>query len=222
MSRRILVVHADSLVRRALERTLVDAGFAVTPVATFEEARDILESDPPDLLVADVRLGEYNGLHLALRRRSDVPTPTIITHVMPDVVFERAAADAGATFLSDPLNNPQFLPSVRRALGVTGGPFPVLRRWTRKRAAQPIPVRVGDTDVSIVDVSYGGLQLAVDGTAALPRNFELRLPDSGVTVPVKWVWSSSQGAGGEVADDVPEWRSFVDSIESIGRGAGGA
>jgi len=74
-------------------------GFQVTTTESFKEATHSLRT-PPKLLIADIRLGEFNGLHLVLRGRSARPDmAAIVTSTIDDPVH-RAEADAmGATFI---------------------------------------------------------------------------------------------------------------------------
>jgi len=88
----------------------------VLAVSSFQYAKHSLNVDPPDLLVADVRLEAFNGLHLAARSRIDNPgLPVIITNISPDTVLESQARDLGAIYIVNPLENPEFLQYVRAA-----------------------------------------------------------------------------------------------------------
>lgn len=114
---RILLVNADPFALRRLEAFLVARGYSVIPATTFETASKLLRDASPDMVVAGVRLGAFNGLHLAARSRSLRPSrPTIIIHPSPDPVLDVQARGLGATFIADPLENPEFLPQVRAAL----------------------------------------------------------------------------------------------------------
>ena len=71
--RRILVVTADAQKRRNLAAWLSAEGYEVVLVSTFTAGKAQL-ADHPDLVIADVRLGAYNGLHLAIHaRRAGIP-----------------------------------------------------------------------------------------------------------------------------------------------------
>ena len=69
----ILVVDSDPATRLFVSTTLGVAGYDVTATDSFYEARHHLEAACPALLIADIRLGEFNGLHLALHRSLDHP-----------------------------------------------------------------------------------------------------------------------------------------------------
>jgi DNA-binding response OmpR family regulator len=64
----------------------------------------------PDVVVADVRLGEYNGLQLAVQARALDPVPAIIvTSGFDDPVLKAEAERLGATFLMKPLEPAKLL-----------------------------------------------------------------------------------------------------------------
>lgn len=102
----ILVVAPSPSLATKLVRLLGDASQLVV-VTTFAAAKVHLDS-PPDLLITEVKLGEYNGLHLALRARA-AGIPSI---VLGDPVFEREAEQLGATYLSPGRLGTAELPSI--------------------------------------------------------------------------------------------------------------
>jgi DNA-binding NtrC family response regulator len=113
----VVLVHTDPDVLHRAEALLYDAGYAVVSASSFHAARKAIDSVDPDLLIADVRLDDFNGLHLAILSRLERPlTPVIITHTCPDSMLENEARRCEAAFVVDPLANPDFLPSVRSAL----------------------------------------------------------------------------------------------------------
>ena len=65
----IIVVNADPRNLRLTEAMLSEAGHLVAAVSSFVEAKHLMDSVTPDLLVADVRLEVFNGLQLAIRSR---------------------------------------------------------------------------------------------------------------------------------------------------------
>ncbi len=114
---RILLVNGDPVALQRIEAYLSDEGYWVASVSSFQLAKELLHSVRPDLLMADIRLGAFNGLHLAARSRLDSPSlPVIITHASYDPVLETEAQRLGATFVVNPLENSEFLRHVRGAL----------------------------------------------------------------------------------------------------------
>ena len=58
----ILVTDDEAALRKTLASVLEDEGYRVSAAGTREEARAVLASDPPDLVLLDVWLGEEDGL----------------------------------------------------------------------------------------------------------------------------------------------------------------
>ena len=52
----------------------------------------------PDLLITELRLGEYNGLHLALRAQAQSVPTIVIGHADP--VLQREAVNLGASYVA--------------------------------------------------------------------------------------------------------------------------
>lgn len=74
------------------------AGFDAVAVTSFDDALQALRASPPDLLATEVRLGDHNGLHLALRAHDLYPElPILVIGSEQDGASE--AAHFGATFL---------------------------------------------------------------------------------------------------------------------------
>lgn len=110
MSRVVLIAEDDPATLTGLASYLRGAGFSVIPLLTFLEARRILPYAQPDIVVADVRLGEYNGLQLAVQASALDPAPGIIvTSGFADPVLQAEAERLGATFLLKPFEPAQLL-----------------------------------------------------------------------------------------------------------------
>lgn len=107
----VLVVNPDDDIRESLAMRLARAGYRIVGARGFGEALEALRHGGIRLVVAAVRLGEYNGLHLAVRL-SGTGTPVLITNATPDAYLGREASRLGAEFVTDPENNPAFLPAV--------------------------------------------------------------------------------------------------------------
>ena len=111
MAYRVLLVDADR--DSGTERALRSAGHVVTRAFGFEDAKWQLQFEPPDLLMTDVRLGAYNGLHLVIRAHVEHPEmPAIVVDADHDPVLEREASDVGAAYVSRPLEARFLLPIV--------------------------------------------------------------------------------------------------------------
>jgi DNA-binding NtrC family response regulator len=97
-----LIVIGESDVRERVARELAGADCLVYACSRFEQGRDVLDRLRPDILVADVRLEEYNGLSLVLRANAHCPQTTKIIYTRhDDPVLRREAQRNGAAFVGD-------------------------------------------------------------------------------------------------------------------------
>jgi DNA-binding NtrC family response regulator len=106
----ILVASDQQSTRDYLQTLLQGAGHGVLTAESFHQARERMLHHPPQLLIADVRLGDYNGLHLGwIRHFADPGLPTIITHVLFDPTLEAEARKLGAPFIVLPVMKNRLL-----------------------------------------------------------------------------------------------------------------
>lgn len=95
---RILVVEPDAVVREALAHTARSIAF-VDAVGTFDDAVQCIRSASYELLVTNVRLNAYNGLHLVyLLQESGAVTRAIAYGDETDIGLATDAQRAGAFF----------------------------------------------------------------------------------------------------------------------------
>jgi DNA-binding NtrC family response regulator len=96
--KRLLLVEPDAAVSQWL-RPSVERLARATFCSDFLSARSQLLSDPPDILVTNLRLGEYNGLHLLLLASSDGGvTRSVVYSDRPDPYLIREAQTLGGFF----------------------------------------------------------------------------------------------------------------------------
>lgn len=223
MRHKVLVVDDNEAARTGLAKILERADFTVFTAATFAEGRSALAKDQPDLLIADVRLGEYNGLQLLASATR--PTPAIIVTGYPDPVLEADARRMGAEYLVKPVSPSSLVELVRRKLSSMHAEamFRPARKWERKQVSGALPAKVGDEPARVLDVSYGGLRLELERRPErpMPTSFTLDFPASGISVPVDVVWTTRVsdehwvcGASVVQAEDAPAlaWQGLVDAV----------
>jgi len=117
----ILIVEDDRAALAGLVQLMGGAGYRVTGVATFEEARRAL-ADHPDVLLTDIRLGPYNGLQLIIRGRAINPRlAAVVVTGHPDIVVQREAEHLDAIHLEKPVDPERLVREVARALAARGG-----------------------------------------------------------------------------------------------------
>jgi DNA-binding NtrC family response regulator len=112
--RTILVVDDDEAIRAWLERLLTEAGYRVASALSVEQGKKLLASEEPDLLITDVRMGAFNGLHLLALSPASLPKIVITGH--DDPVVENDARRLGATFLLKPVSPSELLRLVETKL----------------------------------------------------------------------------------------------------------
>jgi CheY-like chemotaxis protein len=217
---RILLVDDDSATRVGLAELLTDAGYETRAVATFEEGLRALRTETPDLLIADVRLGAFNGLQLLVSSPRTVPA--IIITGFADPVLESDARQHGAEYVLKPVTPSVLLEMVRRKLAeLAHSKFETLRRWERKTVTGGMPARIDDHPARILDVSYGGLRFEMPRLGELPPSLSVRLPSADISVRADVVWHTPLGETGWLCGaavsqtnlaTAREWRGLVDAV----------
>ena len=109
------MVDDEPMVVEALREILAAAGYETLGATSFEDGRRLLLAPPvPDVVVADVRLGRYNGLQLVVLRPQATAAIVISGHW--DEVLEAEARQHGAVFLQKPLVTPALVETVARLI----------------------------------------------------------------------------------------------------------
>ena len=152
-ARKVLVVAPTTSLASNLHRWLCDAGHELTVVTTFAAAKAHLTTSP-DVVVTEVRLGEYNGLQLALYAQAN-SIPTIVIGDS-DPVVENDARQFGATFVrSEDVSRDRILALTEQ--GISGSDADATRSSNPSDDPQPLPRdAAGPTlDVGVVsDVAW--------------------------------------------------------------------
>jgi two-component system nitrogen regulation response regulator GlnG len=105
-----LVVDDDTQFARMINQWLEAAGYIVHAAYSFHDARRALTTSVPDVLVVDIRLGDYNGLQLALQARDVNPQIVIVvTSGWDDPVLRNDAAQCGGVFIGKPFTEAALL-----------------------------------------------------------------------------------------------------------------
>jgi len=218
---RILVLDDDEHALGGIVELLRDAGHHVTGAATYDAAKRLLGVGTFDLLISDVRLRGFNGLHLVMQTRSDHPDMAVIIITgYEDPMIELEAHRYRAELVRKPIKAAEFLAKVNAALATVRRE----RRWPRKRVVGGFRVTIGGRPAAVVDVSYDGLRLELPAGAPLPRAFDVEVAGIGLHLEVESVWMHDHpGSAGTVcgatlaADHTPSartWRAIVDRLNA--------
>ena len=112
-----VVVDGNTSDRVTTVMLLEAAGYQVRSARSFDEAKTLLAAERPHILITDLRLGQYNGLHLVLRSRSEYPDlAAVVTSRIADPVLEAEAHRQRAHFILRPLTGPQLLTAITASL----------------------------------------------------------------------------------------------------------
>jgi DNA-binding NtrC family response regulator len=127
LQRLILIVEAEpGRDLRGAGLLFESAGFRVLSAGSFDEAKQLLKSDSPDVLLTELKLGPYNGLHLVVRSRADHPQmAAFVTSHFADTALAAEAASQNAAFLVRPFGDLDLLKAVQRAVAPARGPIAV-------------------------------------------------------------------------------------------------
>jgi DNA-binding response OmpR family regulator len=103
--RRILILEDDRSVANVYAAALRKSEQAVEVCNEFRQARTELRDHPPDALLTDVRVGEFNGVQLALLFRSQCPSgPLVVVSGHDDIVIRKEVEKLDGVFLLKPTN----------------------------------------------------------------------------------------------------------------------
>ncbi len=225
---KILVVSTSPERSTGLRDILKTADYEVMTALGFEEAVRILDARSPELMISDIRLGGFNGLHLVIRSHS-------AHRVMRAIVLDRARdpvlqADAerhAALYLVEPAHE-ELLAHVSRIRAE----MPPPRRWPRKELPEGLLVaHVAHGTARVVDLSYGGLRLELHDPADVASGIDVRVPGFNHAIQARPVWtgpapSGSFWCGAQLSETNPHalstWRRLVDSyMTPTGAGSAG-
>ena len=218
---RILVLDDDEHALSGIVELLRDAGHHVTGAATYDAAKRLLSTSPFDLLVSDVRVRSFNGLHLVMQTRMDHPdTAIIIITGYDDPLIDLEAHRYRADLIRKPIQPAEFRQRVDAALRQVHRQ----RRWPRKRVVGGFRVTIQGRPAAVMDVSYDGLRLELPVDEGLPDVLDVEVAGIGLHLEVQPVWSqavpetSRMLCGATLASEhtpsARTWRAIVDRLNA--------
>ncbi len=163
MSRQLLVVDDDALLRRSLSFTLERAGYEVDTAASAEDALALARRDPPDLVLLDIGLPGMDGLEALRRFREHLRVPVIFLTARRRELDQVLGLELGADdYVAKPFDNDVLLARIKAVLRRTQLPA--------DEASEPAPLTLGDLaiDPTAHTVALGGQPVELP-----PRQFDL-------------------------------------------------
>ena len=116
-SRQVLIVDDEENIRLFLRTLLEKKGYAVTTAETAERALALAEAEPPDYVLADVKMPGMNGIELCRELRVRVPQATVIMmSAYGSVELALEAVGAGAyDYVAKPFKQDEVLFALAKA-----------------------------------------------------------------------------------------------------------
>jgi two-component system response regulator VicR len=113
----ILVVDDEETIREVVRRYLEREGYVVREAADGYEALDIIQHDPPALIVLDLMLPGIDGLSLTQHLRQDHQIPIIMLTAKSEDNDRIRGLDLGADdYITKPFNPQEVVSRVRAVL----------------------------------------------------------------------------------------------------------
>jgi len=161
VSKRILIVDDDALLRRSLAFNLEKAGYTVATAATAEDALVAVRLDPPDLILLDIGLPGMDGLDGLRALRAQVTAPVIFVTARRRQLDEVLGLELGADdYITKPFDMDVLLARIKV----------VLRRAAPPPSTPPPPLVIGDL---VVDMAAHTVMRRGQPVELAPREFDL-------------------------------------------------
>jgi len=118
---RILIVDDDSGQRSLLDSFLKSQSFETVPVASGEQALEILRTEEFSMMISDVRMPGISGLETLRRARKEhTVLPVLLVTAYADIrEAVGAMRDGAVNYLSKPIDLDELLLSVQQAIGIS-------------------------------------------------------------------------------------------------------
>ncbi len=163
MSKHILLVDDDDLMRRSLAFNLEQAGYRASTAADAESALRLARRDPPDLILLDIGLPRMDGLDALRSFRQEAETPIIFVTARRRELDQALGLELGADdYVTKPFDLSVLLARIKA----------VLRRSERTVPATTAPERLEVGDLTI-DAAAHVATLGGKPLDLAPREFAL-------------------------------------------------
>ncbi len=196
----ILIVDDDPALRKLYKRLLRDAGYVTLECGDGETALELCGTQPPALIVLDVRLPGLDGWEVLAALRSRGRSPLVLMLTDLNSVAERVRGLEGGAddYLGKPCDPSEFVARVRA----------LLRRNPAQTTTENRRLRFGDLVVDLAHRQAAQRDRAVSLTATEFRLLDLLSAQPGKPVSrediLARIWEKRQGSS--QALDTLVWR----------------
>jgi two-component system, OmpR family, KDP operon response regulator KdpE len=163
---RVLVIDDEPPIRKLLRVGLTAHGYQIIEASSGKMALELLNEQPPDLVVLDLGLPDMQGHELlrAIRARSD-SVPIVVLSSRDDEAGKVQALDSGADdYVTKPFGMDELLARMRAALRhqlQTHGERPIFRVGDLSVDLVRRIVKVGDKEIKLSPKEYELLRMLV-------------------------------------------------------------
>jgi len=163
MSKHILLVDDDALMRRSVAFNLEQASYHVNNAANAEDALAMARRDPPDLVLLDIGLPGMDGLDALRHFKEQLGVPVIFLTARRRNLDEVLGLELGADdYITKPFDFDVLLAHIKAVLRrLEHGPAPT---------NLPAPINLGDL---LVDPASHTVTVAGQPVELTPREFDL-------------------------------------------------
>lgn len=162
---RILVVDDEPQIRHSLQTNLQNRNYAVTTVASGEEALEAMVRQKPDVVIVDLVLPAMDGIELTRRIREQSPVPIIVLSAIGDERKKVEALESGADdYVTKPFGMDELAARVKSALRRTimlSGSEPVFKSGALTVNFERREVRVEGKRVKLTPTEYDLLKYMI-------------------------------------------------------------
>lgn len=163
MSKHILVVDDDTLMRRSLSFNLEKSGYRTSRAASAEDALEISRRDPPDLVLLDIGLPGMDGLDALKQLKDQAGTPVIFLTARRRELDQVVGLELGADdYVTKPFDLDVLLARIKA----------VLRRTESIQSEIPQSNRLVAGDLEI-DKAAHSISIAGQTINLSPKEFDL-------------------------------------------------
>jgi len=162
MSKHILLVDDDALMRRSLAFNLEQAGFRASTAANAEDALALARQSPPNLVLLDIGLPGMDGLDAIKRFKEQFRVPVIFVTARCRNMDEVVGLELGADdYITKPFDVDVLIARIKA----------VLRR--NESVPEPAPAMTLTVDDLSLDTTAHTVTLAGRNVSLSPKEFSL-------------------------------------------------
>jgi DNA-binding response OmpR family regulator len=163
MSKHILLIDDDALMRRSLSFNIEQAGYRVSNAASAEDALAMARFDRPDLVLLDIGLPGMDGLDALRHFKEDMKIPVIFLTARRRNLDEVLGLELGADdYITKPFDVDVLLAHIKAVLRRSEAP--------RTEEKEDVPLVIGDL---VVDPAAHTVTIEGEPVDLRPREFDL-------------------------------------------------